>query len=792
MNLKSVRRLLLGAPLNSGSAMHQRLSKIIALPVFSSDALSSVAYGPQEAMIGLAAAGSIALGYSLWLILVIVGLLAILTTSYNQTIHAYPGGGGSYIVARDNLGTRAAEIAGVALLTDYTLTVAVSVASGIDAILSAYPALDHLPTRLGLNVCATLFIMLMNLRGVRESGAAFALPTYLFIGSFLFLIGLGGWQIAHGGMQHVALTPKTLYKPVEGLSLLLILRSFANGCTALTGVEAISNGIPAFRPPESRNASITMIWMAVILGSMLIGETYLAKHLVALNHLALSDTGETVPSQIAHAVFGSDFRYYLVQWATFLILIIAANTSFADFPRLSAIAAKDRHLPRWMGLVGDRLVYQNGIIVLATLSIILQLAFKGDTNQLIPLYAIGVYMAFTLSQSGMVVRWFRLKSSGWKWRAAVNGTGAFFTAIVVVVFSIVKFSEGAWVVLVIMPILILLLIRIDRHYTFIAERLKIRDDEQRTVRTNAALLLVARWDAPTMAALEYARLAFPEIRILHWFQNETTAKEVEMVAKGYARDVPVSIGRNTAGGWPNAVGQELQRLASEHPDRWYTVLLPATLHQRPGGHLDKMAAWSLKWKLLHLPGAAVADVSTLVLTDALKAKAGLSPVPAVSRYRPREAAPQNGAPASPSAPSKPRSLFDGDRHRVLLLVPGIHRGILEAIDYARQVGRGFRGLHIEMEPEYTERIRDGWEKWAAERALIIMDSPYRQLREPLVHYVETTRLQERTEVLTVILPEFVARKWWNKVLHNQSGLLLKFALHGQPNVVVINTRYFID
>ena len=819
-----IRRLLLGAALHSGAAPHQKIPKIIALPVFSSDALSSVAYATQASMIALAAAGAVAFNHTIAIAGVIVLLLVILTISYNQTIYAYPSGGGAYIVARDNLGVIWSEIAAAALLTDYILTVAVSVSSGIDALISAYAPLDHLPIRLALNVCATLFVMLMNLRGVKEAGAFFALPTYAFVFSILTLIGLGIWYCCQGiPLPHIQLlhdqinnprilrhvdhlvrdhhTMVTVTADIQRVTIIVLLHAFASGCTALTGVEAISNGIPAFRPPESRNAAVTMRWMALILGVMFLGISYLAQHLAALHKLLPSDTGETVISQIAHAVVGAGPFYYVIQWTTFLILILAANTSFADFPRLSAIAARDRHLPRWFNVVGDRLVYQNGIIVLALLAIALQVVFKGNTDALIPLYAIGVFVAFTLSQTGMVFRWARLKTSGWQWRIGINGLGACMTAVVAVMFACVKFRDGAWIVLVLIPLSVVVLTRIDRHYDFVRRRLRLSSYRPPVhSRPNSTLVLVGGLDDSTKTAVEYARLISTDVGALHLRHDPAETAALIDAWQEYAPAIKLELADDKAGGWRAAIMDELYYRRTQDRTSITTVVLPGSLtidHQR---HAGKRLSWILKYLLLNEPAVVLADAGSLTLpVQAPSSGAGKTwfmDMATPSSLPADQGASETGivATIAPRARTGPhgRSQFRSDRHTVLLLVPGLHRGIVEAADFARQLGRDVRALHIELEPNRTDELRQGWERWAGDIPLIIFESPYRQLREPLMQYVNVTRSQARTDVLTVVVPEFVATRWWDKALHNQSGLLLKFALQGQPNVVVVNTRYFLD
>ena len=401
---RSWRTWLIGRPLATADAPHQAIGRFIGLAVFSSDAMSSVAYGPQEMMLVLAAAGAVGLGYAVPLALGIIVLLTILTLSYEQTIHAYPGGGGAYIVARDNLGELPAQTAGAALLTDYILTVAVSISSGVAQITSAFPNLY--PYRVEIAVAMVLFIMLVNLRGVKESGAVFAAPTYFFLGMAFLTVIVGMVRFLTGSLGVVVDPPEVeLVHGAQTLGLFLLLRAFASGTTSLTGVEAISNGITAFREPKSRNAGATLIWMSLILGSLLLSITFLAHQIGAVP----SDSGETVISQLARTAYGMRGLIYLATLAsTTLIMIMAANTSFADFPRLSALHAGDGFLPKQLMYKGSRLVFSRGIMALAAISSILIILFRASVSALIPLYAIGIFLSFTLSQTGMARRWWRV------------------------------------------------------------------------------------------------------------------------------------------------------------------------------------------------------------------------------------------------------------------------------------------------------------------------------------------------------------------------------------------------
>ncbi|HEX2697132.1 MAG TPA: amino acid permease, partial [Anaerolineales bacterium] len=467
----------IGRPLQTADAPHQTIGKAVGLAVFASDALSSTAYASQEILGVLAAAGALAFGYVFPISLAIVALLVVVTISYQQTIHAYPGGGGAYIVARDNLGELAAQTAGSALLMDYVLTVAVSVSSGVAQIVSAYPNLFEY--RVWISVGAVMLIMLINLRGVKESGRAFAIPAYFFVVTMFVTVGFGMFRYLTGSLGSVVDPPAaSVIATTQAVTAFLILHAFANGTTALTGVEAVSNGITAFKEPRSHNAGITLIWMSAILGSLFLGISFLARPINAV-----FSEEETIISQLARTVFdGRGSLYIAVIWATTVILIMAANTAFADFPRLGALHAADGFLPRQLAFRGSRLVYSNGIVTLSIIASALIILFQASVTRLIPLYAIGVFLSFTLSQAGMARRWWRVGhlkpgeeivergstlryEDGWVTKMVINGFGSVCTVVVMVVFAVTKFLDGAWIVLILSPLLVGIFFSIHRHYS---------------------------------------------------------------------------------------------------------------------------------------------------------------------------------------------------------------------------------------------------------------------------------------------------------------------------------------
>jgi amino acid transporter len=516
----------------------------------------------------------------------------------------YTKAGGSYIVASDNLGMLPGLVAGSALLTDYVLTVSVSVASGIAALTSAFPVL--LPWHVTICVLAVLGVAFANLRGLRESGRMFAVPTYWFIGSVALLILVGLYRVVTGTVQPL---PVEEVQATHALSIFLIMRAFSGGCATLTGTEAVSNGIPAFRPPESRNAGIVMIWMAAILASTSLGITYLAR----VYNVVPKET-ETVASILARNIFGQNLLYYNIQFATMLILLVAANTSFADFPRLSSIMARDGFMPRQLAHRGDRLVFSNGILILSGLSILLLVVFNGDVHALIPLYAIGVFLSFTLSQAGMVRHWLKLKGERPKpHHILLNAIGAVTTGIVTIVIAVSKFALGAWIVVILIPAIVLGLLRIRRHYEEVARQL----------------------------TLEGAR--------------------------------------------------------------------------RP--------------------------------------RIGKNPV--------------------------------------VVLVAGLHKGTVEALEYARSISPNVTALTVDLDPTQTTKLRLKWAEWEPEIPLVVLDSPYRSILRPLLEYIDRTEKQGEGRYLTVVLPEFIPAKWWQHFLHNQTALLIKAALLFKPGQVSVSVPYHL-
>lgn len=608
----AVKRVLVGKPIHTKHAHHERLPKLYALPVFASDALSSTAYATEEILLVLVAAGAAAMPFvfnvSLWL----AALMVIIAFSYYQTIHAYPKGGGTYLVSTENLGSVAGRVAGASLLIDYVLTVAVSISSGVAAIISLNPSTK--PYGVAIGVGAVLILMIANLRGAKESGALFAIPTYTYVVLVMILVVKGVFDSL--GQPHAV--AQGLTPPSEGwhaITFFLMLRAFAASCTALTGTEAIADGVQAFKPPEARNASLTLLAMVSLLMAMFVGLSYLAMH-EAVVPMHASDPGyKTILAQLGLKHFGDGVFFGGLQIATALILFLAANTAFADFPRLSGFIARDGFLPRQLTSLGDRLVFQNGIILLSLAAMGLIVVYKADTHSLIPLYAMGVFISFTMSQAGMAVKFNHQRQtnpSAW-WQMLVSGFGAIVTFIVLIILLVTKFEEGAWLIVVALAIMLVMFSRIRRHYDYLSSELSLTTDDK------------------------------------------------------------------------------------------------------------------------------------------------LAPV----------------------------------RTTVLLLVPRLHRGILQAIAYARAMTKDVRAIHVTLDPKGTDTIKQDWSRFGADIPLVILESPYRSLIEPVTDYVDQTLNEDPNMMVTVIVPQAVPKFFWQSVLHNNAAVALKLALGSRKNVVITNVRYFL-
>ena len=627
---RSLTHWLIGRPLMTADAPHQTIGKAVGLAVFASDALSSTAYATQEILGVLIAVGSIAYGYVFPVSIAIVVLLAIVTISYEQTIHAYPGGGGAYIVARDNLGELPAQTAGAALLTDYILTVAVSVSSGIAQIVSAYPSLFQY--RVHLAVGAVVLIMLVNLRGVKESGATFAIPTYFFLIAMSSTVGIGLYRYFNGSLGTVVDPPQvTLINVAAAVTPFLLLHAFANGTTALTGVEAISNGITAFKEPRSRNAGITLIWMSLILGSLFLGISYLTGHIGAV-----FSEEETIISQLARTVYGGrGLPYIALIWGTTVILIMAANTAFADFPRLGALHAGDGFLPKQLTFRGSRLVYSNGIVTLSIIASVLIIIFQASVTRLIPLYAIGVFLSFTLSQTGMARRWWKIGhlkegeeivepgstlrfEKGWRFKMFVNGFGAVCTGVVMVVFAATKFVEGAWVVLILTPVLVTIFFTIHHHYKDLASHLTLEKFSGLPARhtRHRVIMPISGIHQGTLEGLRYAKLLSDDVTAVHVSIDPSETEKVQKKWRTWGEGTRLIILDSPFRLFIEPLLKYLEDVVDRRqPNETITVVVPEFIpSKRWHNALHMRTANVLRQELLSKHGVVVTDVPYHVRT----------------------------------------------------------------------------------------------------------------------------------------------------------------------------------
>jgi amino acid transporter len=756
-----VKRVLIGTPIPTSRAVHERLTKVKALAVLSSDVISSVAYATEAILATLIAAGSGNLGLTLPIAIAIVCLLGIVALSYRQTIPAYPNGGGSYIVAKDNLGTLPGLVAAASLMIDYVLTVSVSVAAGVQALATLFPTLSSTFTIVCIDVALVLLIMMVNLRGVRESGSIFAIPTYIFIASALLLIAVGfvkSFVLQHnpliGSFHYVAAT--------EPLSLFLILRSFAAGCAALTGTEAISNGIPAFKKPEARNAATTLTWMVVILGTLFIGTTVLAMSY----HLEAVPSGNpTVIGQIAQQVFSGPlfFMFPVFQLATLFILTLAANTSYADFPRLSSLLARDHFLPHQFAFRGDRLAFSIGIVCLAGLASLLLVIFKGDTTSLINLYAVGVFMSFTLSQGGMVRHWWHLRSvkKGWRRSFAINGLGAFTTLVVALVIASTKFLSGAWIVVILIPLLVVMFLGIQRHYLHV-ERERTTEIPIRPIDIHHRFIVpVAHLNPATKRSLAYARSITAQVTAVHvargrreaealraaWEEWQTTLPEGDRVQLALVEPGNRSLVR--------CLLDYIDAMQAQYTDATLTVMLPEVAESTPLGRLLHSAViLQLKARLFFRPAIVVTNLTL--------------------------PAPENTLPLRAKEAS----------HRFIVPIAALDRPSLQSLAYARSITPYVTAAHVAMDEQEVEEMQSKWERLQRHLApeeetyLVVIESPFRSLLRPLLAYIDTVHAMYPEDTLTVILPEFVVAHWWEYPLHNQTAFQLKTALLGRPGIVV--------
>jgi amino acid transporter len=733
----------------SGQMEDQLLPISLALPIFSADAISSVAYATEAAMVVLVGVSLGALRWTLPIAIAVSVLMAIVVASYRQTVRAYAQSGGAYIVAKENLGKLPSLVAAAALLVDYVLTVAVSVASGIFAITSAVSSLA--PYRVGLSLGAIALIAIVNLRGVREAGFLFAIPTYGFIVALYITIGTGIARCATGTCPH-ATVPNPLTAGVGAVGVLVLLRAFSSGASALTGVEAIANGVNAFRRPQSANAARTLAVLGTIAISLFLGVSWLAVHM----HARPSST-DSVLSQIARATFpaggASSFLYWVVQVFTFAILVLAANTSYQGFPRLSALLAKDRFVPQQFTNLGDRLVFSNGVVVLTGAAAALVVIYHANVNSLIHLYVVGVFTAFTLSQAGMVRYWLRTKDVGWQYRGAVNMLGAVTTGIVAVVVVWSKFTEGAWLVIVAIPALVLLFLGINRHYRRFARRLQVGVSAVRTARgaTNKVLLWVESLDVATEGALWYARAIKHDgpMRAL-LAPGKHTDPGIRPRWWNFAQEEPKLEILKTDEGRTQALLEEVWRLPRGESD-FVTVVIPEQFKRQSLLSAAGRTSFRLKVKLLSEPGVVITDV------------------PVVTARRTPEG-------------HTPQKLV------VRVLLANVHAGALRAVSYARALGvEDLRAVSFAIGEGDAVSFRREWESAGLVLPLDLSDAPYRDIGTPLRAYIRELTADPDV-VVNVVMPEMVVRGS-ARLLHNQRALYIKRLLLFERHVILSSVPY---
>ena len=747
------KRLVLGPALPTAQLKHERLGKPTALAVFASDNLSSSAYATEEILkVAVPAVGAAAFSLVMPITWAILGVLAVLLFSYRQTIKAYPSAGGAYIVTKDNFGLLTAQIAGVALLVDYILTVSVSIAAGVAAMTSAIPGLFGY--RVWLSVFFIWFIAWGNLRGVRESGRMFMVPTYFFVVMMLLLIGTGLVRALAGDL-HPTPFPPDVAETTGIVGIFLVLHAFASGGAAVTGVEAISNGVPAFRPPEWRNARTTLMWMGSLLGVMFLGLSFLAVKL----HTVPTET-ETLNSQVARAVFGSSgigtTMYFLVQLGTMLILILAANTSFADFPRLANFHAKDSFMPRPLTKRGHRLVFSNGIIGLAIAATVLVVVFQADVHRLIPLYAIGVFTSFTLSQAGMARRHVRLREPGWRHGLLINGLGALTTAVVTIVIAATKFRDGAWAVMLFVPIMVWILVRMNHLYEREHEELDegLRPFEHEARQRPVAVLLVDDLDRKTMHALQYAKtIGSSGIYALHLEDEPATTERLRQRWSELGIHVPLLV-RRRRGDATKAIAAYAADLATESD---VTVIVPAPARM---GRLERLRRGRTGARLARALASHPRVRVTLV------------------RDHPHE---EGGGPIR----MLPRA-----GHRAVVLVDRPDRAALQAVRYALSLGADqITAVHAAVDPEMQDELIARWMDLRVPIALDLVECWDRDVARSVERYV-VDLMGPRTEV-TVVLPRRDFARARQRLLHDRTSRSIARALGRYEHVDIAVVPYFL-
>lgn len=750
-----IKQRLFGRPLATDEEDHQLLPKVLALPVFASDPLSSVAYATEEAMLVLALAGTAAFVYLTPVSLAVAVLLLIVIVSYRQTIRAYPDGGGAFIVASENLGIRTGAVAAAALLTDYVLTVSVSVAAGVAAITSAAPNLIGWRVEMALGFVVLLTVA--NLRGVREASRIFALPTYLFIVTVGVMLVVGFMKCMDGVCPTAVSSGLELQSEVGVLGLFLILRAFASGSTALTGVEAVANGVQAFRPPKAANAGRTLAIMGVISITMFLGISALALLFDVRISESTMDQYGTVISQIGRAAFNGGPLFYMLQVFTAAILILAANTAYQDFPRLSAILARARLMPRQYLNRGDRLVFSNGVVTLAFIASVLLVLFQAEVSRLIQLYVIGVFTSFTLSQTGMVRHWRKSREQGWRWSVVVNGVGAVTTGVVLVVVATVKFAHGAWIVMLLIPLLVALMLGIRRHYLHVGAQLKhIRVDAQ--PRTTRVLVLVAHHDERTDRALQY--VSFLDVESVTCVHAEEERSD-DIV---YAWDVihpkhPLEVLPGEHESISRRIVERVRKERNSHPESTVTVVLGEQVNTRSRfstfSHRHSLA---IKARLLFEPNVIVTDLNVLK-----RSRSSRLPRMAISHVE------------------------------QVVLISDMTRPIREALTYAQGLGAPTIAIHIDVDAGQRERVERHWKIAGYDFPLEIVESPYRGIVDPLVDYLrERRRTALPGTLICAVLPEFVVPGRLTQLLHNQTGLAIKGILAREVGIAVTSVPFHLE
>lgn len=752
------KRVLVGRAFASHRLEHTLLPKVLALPVFASDALSSVAYATGEILIALALVTSKPQSYVMPIAIAIAALMSIVVMSYRQTVRAYPSGGGAYIVSKDNLGVLPGLVAAAALLFDYMMTVVVSIVAGVFAIGSALPWANH--HRVVLSIFFVGFVTFANLRGARESGTLFAIPTYGFVVSILILVTIG-FVKCFGGCPAVGVDVEPLERAASvagAVGVFAILKAFSQGATALTGVEAISNGVPAFRRPQAKNAAATLAIMGAIAVTMFLGISYLATHVQGV----IASDQRSVVAQIAIAVFGDNsIAFFVVQFFTAAILILAANTAYQDFPRLASILARDRFMPSQFVNRGDRLVFSNGVIVLGLLASLMVYLYDANLNTLIHFYVVGVFTSFTLSQTGMVRHWVKEGRKGeaaakeWRRSIVINIIGAVTTAVVLAVVILSKFKDGAWLSILIMALLVPCFYGIHRHYTRVRAQLRRSTERAGAAGTNHVVLLVREPDAAVAEALGYIRSFRPQALHVVTPGKDVTPALAEQW-RAFAGAAAVDIRPLGHGSLTQAMRAYLSEL-SPGPDDFVTVIVPEIVR-------EGLLRYLLRRRDLVRLKAALLRESQVVVTD----------VPVVEEDGPR------GVDARPLIPQ---------RTVVLVFVSTVNDVTMRAVRYARSLDAGVtRAIYFDLDPEQAHRLEEQWFDAGLGIPLDIVEAPFRDLTTPMLEEVRRFSSREDT-VVNVVIPELVVSHWWQLPLHNQSTLFIKSLFLYEDRVVLTSVPF---